>query len=213
MSDPGLATSARRGPGKRGPAALAGRAIARTGGLSIGALVVLGVSRLAHGSLISHATGAVTYGVVGSLIGITYVAALFVPAGLASAMTKYVAQSRGRADQGNARAVYTALRRLSDVSAIVLGGLAAAVAAWLYPLSTGTTIQVGLLTAMFSAYSVDKAALYGFDRVARYGWLELAGSGAAIVTTVAVVISGSTQYLMPLVIGYAVVVVGSRLSL
>src|SRR5438045_8911352 len=98
MSDQGLATSARPGPAHSGPAALGGRAVFRAGALSTGALVVLGVSRLAHGSLISHATGASTYGLVGSLIGITYVAALFVPAGLASAMAKYLAQPPGQND-------------------------------------------------------------------------------------------------------------------
>src|SRR5690349_25044149 len=102
-------------------APLAGGAVLRAGALSTGALVVLGVSRLAHGSLISHATGASTYGLIGSLIGITYVAALFVPAGLASAMAKYVAQHRGKGDAAGARNAYRFLRRLSDASAIALG--------------------------------------------------------------------------------------------
>ncbi|GAA0909661.1 hypothetical protein GCM10009558_014210 [Virgisporangium aurantiacum] len=185
----------------------------RAGALSMGALVVLGVSRLVHGSLISHSVSAATYGLVGSLIGITYVVALFVPAGLASAMTKYVAQSRGRGDGAEASAVYTSIRRLSDVAAIVLGAIAAVVAWWMFALTVVGSVHVGLLAAMFSAYSVDKAALYGFDRLARYGWLELAGSGLAIVATVVVVLSGSTQYLAPLTVGYAVVVVGSRFGL
>jgi O-antigen/teichoic acid export membrane protein len=194
-------------------ASLGGSAMLRVGALSTGAFVVLGVSRLAHGSLLSHATGADTYGRIGSLIGITYVAALFLPAGLASAMTKYVAHSRGRVDGAGAFAVYTFLRRLSDVSAVLLGALAALIAGAVFPLSTGALLQVGLLTAVFSMYSVDKAALYGFDRVARYSRLEFAGSGLAIVATIGVVWSGSSLYLVPLIAGYAVVVIGSRLSL
>lgn len=194
-------------------AALGAGVMLRAGALSMGALVVLGVSRLAHGSLVSHSIGPAAYGLVGSLIGITYVVALFVPAGLSSAMTKYVAHGRGRADEAEASAVYTALRRLSDISAVVLGTIAAAVAWWMFPLTVAESVHVGLLAAMLSAYSVDKAALYGFGRVARYGWLELAGSGLAIVATVFVVVSGSTRYLAPLTVGYAVVVVGSRLSL
>ncbi len=213
MSDQGLAMSARSGPGKSGPAALGGRTIMRAGALSTGALVVLGASRLAHGSLISHATGAGTYGLIGSLIGITYVAALFVPAGLASAMAKYVAQHRGKDDAAGARGAYRFLRRLSDASALTLGALAAVVANLLYPVSVSQTIQVGLLAAVFSAYSVDKAAFYGFDRVARYSILEFAGSGLAIVATVIVITVDSTWYLAPLILGYAIVVVGSRLSL
>jgi O-antigen/teichoic acid export membrane protein len=219
MSDQRLAAGrANRGvvaaqSGTAPAAALGVGVMLRTGALSTGALAVLGVSRLAHGSLISHSVGAATYGLVGSLIGITYVAALFVPIGLASAMTKYVALSRGRADEAEASGVYTSLRRLSDISAIVLGAIAAVVAWWMFRLAVVDTVQVGLLAAMFSAYSVDKAALYGFDRVARYGWLELAGSGLAIVATVFVVLSGSTQYLAPLTVGYAVVVVGSRFGL
>jgi O-antigen/teichoic acid export membrane protein len=196
-----------------GPAALGGRAVFRAGALSTGALVVLGVSRLAHGSLISHATGASIYGLVGSLIGITYVAALFVPAGLASAMAKYVAQHRGKDDAAGARAAYRFLRRLSDVGAIGLGLLSALIADLLYPVSVSEMVQVGLLAAAFSAYSVDKAAFYGFDRVARYSVLEFAGSGLAIMATVAVILSNSTLYLVPLIIGYSIVVVGSRLSL
>lgn len=219
MSDQRLAGGrAKRGvmaaqSGTAPAAALGVGAMLRAGALSTGALVVLGVSRLAHGSLVSHSIGAAAYGLVGSLIGITFVAALFVPTGLASAMTKYVAQSRGRADEAEASAVYRSLRRLSDISAIVLGGIAAAVAWLMFPLTVVDVVQVALLAAMFSAYTVDKAALYGFDRVARYGWLELTGSGLAIVATVFVVLSGSTQFLAPLTAGYAVVVVGSRLGL
>ncbi len=213
MSDQGLAMSAGPGLSVKGPAPLGGRAVLRAGALSTGALVALGVSRLAHGSLISHAVGPSTYGLIGSLLGITYVAALFVPAGLASAMAKYVAQSRGRDDAQGARSAYLFLRRLSDVCAVVLGLIAAVVADLLYPVSVGEMVQVGLLTAAFSAYSVDKAAFYGFGRIARYSWLEFAGSGLAIVATIAVVVSGSTLYLAPLVIGYSVVAVGSRLSL
>jgi O-antigen/teichoic acid export membrane protein len=194
-------------------AALGAGVMLRAGALSMGALVVLGVSRLAHGSLISHSVSAATYGLVGSLIGITYVAALFVPTGLASAMTKYVAQSRGRGDEAQASAVYRSLRRLSDLTAIVMGAIAALVAWSMFASTVVDSVHVGLLAAMFSAYSVDKAALYGFDRVARYGWLELAGSGLAIAATVFVVVSGSTRYLAPLTAGYAVVVVGSRFGL
>ncbi|GIJ70416.1 lipopolysaccharide biosynthesis protein [Virgisporangium ochraceum] len=194
-------------------ASLGVRVVLRAGALSMGALVVLGVSRLAHGSLVSHSVGAAAYGLIGSLIGITYVVALFVPAGLASAMTKYVARGRGRGDDAGAVAVYTSLRRVSDLCAVVLGVTAGALAWWMFPVTVADSVHVGLLAAVFSAYSVDKAALYGFDRVARYGWLELAGSGLAIVATVLVVLSGSTLYLAPLTAGYAVVVVGARLGL
>lgn len=191
---------------------LAARAVLRTGALSFGALVVLGLSRLIHGSLVSHTTGPEAYGVIGSLIGITYVAGLFVPAGLASAMAKYVAHSRGRADPAAADAVHLLLRRISDASAVLLGVLSAVAARLLFPVSLADAVAVGLLAAAFCAYSVDKAAFYGFDRVARYSRFEVAGSGLAIVATVAVIVAGSTAYLLPLAAGYAVVVAGARLT-
>lgn len=196
--------------GARGP--LAARAVMRTGALSFGALVVLGLSRLIHGSLVGHATGPQAYGVIGSLIGITYVAGLFVPAGLASAMAKFVAHNRGRADPAGAEAVHLLLRRISDASAVVLGVLSAVAARLLFPVSLADAVAVGLLAAAFCAYSVDKAAFYGFDRVARYSRLEVAGSGLAILATVAVIVAGSTVYLLPLALGYAVVVAGARLT-
>jgi O-antigen/teichoic acid export membrane protein len=191
---------------------LAARAVLRTGALSFGALVVLGLSRLVHGSLVGHATGPEAYGVIGSLIGITYVAGLFIPAGLASAMAKFVAQNRGRSDPAAADAVYLLLRRISDASAVVLGVLSALAARLLFPVTLTDAVAVGLLAATFCAYSVDKAAFYGFDQVARYSRLEVAGSGLAILATVAVIVAGSTVYLLPLALGYAVVVAGARLS-
>ncbi|MEV0130247.1 hypothetical protein AB0H83_17530 [Dactylosporangium sp. NPDC050688] len=191
---------------------LAARAVLRTGALSFGALVVLGLSRLVHGSLVSHATGPQAYGVIGSLIGITYVAGLFVPAGLASAMAKFVAHNRGRADPAAAEAVHLLLRRICDASAVVLGVLSAVAARLLFPVSLADAVAVGLLAAAFCAYSVDKAAFYGFDRVARYSRLEVAGSGLAILATVVVIVAGWTVYLLPLALGYAVVVAGARLT-
>ena len=58
-------------------------------------------------------------------------------------------------------------------------------------------------------YGLAKGALYGFDRVVPYTWLEIAGSVVAIVATIAVVASGSHAYLAPLIVGYAVLMVGA----
>jgi O-antigen/teichoic acid export membrane protein len=72
---------------------------------------------------------------------------------------------------------------------------------------------VGALTAVYSAYSVAKGALYGFDRVVGYTWLEIAGSAVAVGATVFVVATGADAYLAPLAIGYAVLMLGSLVVL
>jgi O-antigen/teichoic acid export membrane protein len=58
-------------------------------------------------------------------------------------------------------------------------------------------------------YGIAKGALYGFDRVVPYTWLEIAGSVVAVIATVAVVASGSHAYLAPLILGYAVLMFGA----
>ena len=93
-----------------------------------------------------------------------------------------------------------------------LGALVGAFAALVLHVSLSGAIGVGLLTAVFSMYSVAKGALYGFDRVVPYTWLEIAGSVVAVVATIVVVASGSHAYLAPLIIGYAVLMVGAGLG-
>src|SRR5690606_2237150 len=79
--------------------------------------------------------------------------------------------------------------------------------------TTGDAVAAGLLTAVFSAYSVAKSALYGFDRVVPYTWLEIAGSVVAVGATVVVVATGARAYLMPLALGYAVLMLGAYVVL
>jgi len=61
-------------------------------------------------------------------------------------------------------------------------------------------------------YTTGKAALYGFGRVGRYLVLEIAGSAATLITTAAVLATGSTWYLIPFVIGYTVFVAGAVIA-
>jgi O-antigen/teichoic acid export membrane protein len=181
--------------------------------LSMVALVALGLSRLVHGSLVSHATDKATAGLVATLIGASTVAGLFLPAGVASAAIKFIAIRRGRDDEAGAAAVYRLLSRINIVSTVALS-VATAGAMWaLFDLGAVDTLSVGLLTAAFALYSVDKAALYGFGRVSAYARLELLGSGLAIAGTVAVIAAGMYQYLVPLMLGYFVVVLGARVVL
>ena len=73
----------------------------------------------------------------------------------------------------------------------------------------GFCFLIGLLTAAFSLYSLEKGALYGFDQVASYLRLELIGSAIAIAATVTVVTLGWHTYLVPLVLGYSVLILGA----
>jgi O-antigen/teichoic acid export membrane protein len=177
------------------------------------AIAALGITRLVHGSLISRATDPVTYGRVGVLIALTTIASLLLPAGAASAMSKFVPFLQGGGDPGGARTAYRLLSAVSVAGSLVLGLGAAAVADAIYSLSAVDTAQVAALGVAFSLYSVEKAALYGFHRVPAYVRLELCTSGLAIAATLAVVLSGSTLYLLPLALGYGAFALVARVIL
>src|SRR5262245_53793948 len=85
------------------------------------ALVALGGTRLLHGSLVSRATDTHTYGVIGSLIAITTIASLLLPAGVASAASRFIPYEHGRSDDAAARAVHRFLDRLGLPGAVALG--------------------------------------------------------------------------------------------
>ena len=182
----------------------------RTGALSMVALAALGLTRLVHGSLVSRATDPQTYGRVGVLIALTTIASLLLPAGVASATSKYVPYLQGGGDPDAARGAYRLLSRLGLAGSLVLGLGAAALARALFDLGAGDTAQVAALGIAFSLYSIDKATLYGYQKVAAYVRLELCTSGLAVVATVVVVTTGSRAYLVPLALGYGVFAVVAR---
>jgi O-antigen/teichoic acid export membrane protein len=199
-------------PTTRAPAGTSTSAsrVIRSGLLSLLALLALGVTRLVHQSVVSRATSEDAYGRVALLISISTIASLLLPAGAASAAAKFIPFHRGAADPAGARGVYRFLSLLSLGGAIVLGVATALVSAAALTLSTGDAVAVGILTAAFSLYSVDKAALYGFARVTAYARLELTSAALAVVLTVVIVVTGLTAYLVPLAVGYGVFVLGTR---
>lgn len=173
------------------------------------ALVALGLTRLIHGALVSRATDRQTFGLVGSLIAITTIASLLLPAGVASAAAKFVPYHQGRQDPATARAVHRFLSRLGLAGSVVLGAGAAVGARAAFDLGAADTAQVGALCLAFSVYSVQKSTLYGFGEVTGYVRLELAGAVLAVAATVAVVLAGWRLYLLPLVLGYGMFSVGA----
>lgn len=183
--------------------------VVRTGLLSMLGLVALGGTRLVHGSLVSHATDPATLGTVGTLIGLAMAVSLFLPSGLGNAASRYIAFHLGAGEAGTARRAHRVVTVAGFASAAVLGALVAMVATWLPSVTTVDAVAVGALTAVYSAYSVGKGALYGFDRIVAYTWLEIVGSVVAVAATVVVVVTGSHAYLLPLTIGYAVLMLGS----
>jgi O-antigen/teichoic acid export membrane protein len=189
------------------------RAVARTGLLSMVALVVLGLTRLVYNSLVSRVTDKETYGLVAALLAVTMIVSLLLPAGVAAATSRFVPFSRGAGDLAAARGLYRALDRLGLGGAVLLSVAAALVTRSVAGLGAWTAVEVGLLTFAYSAYSVDKSALYAFGRVGRYVRLEIVSSGVTLLAAVVLVVSGGTWYLTPLVVGYTVFVVGARLSL
>lgn len=183
--------------------------LVRSGVLSMAALVALGLTRLIHGSLVSHATDRATYGLVGSLIAVTTIASLLLPAGVASATAKFIPYHQGRADPAAARAVHRFLARLSAGGSVVLAAGAAFGAALAFDLGPVDTAQVGALCLAFSLYSVHKSTLYGFDEINAYVRLELVCAVVTVAATVAVVLAGSRLYLVPLAVGYALFTLGA----
>ena len=190
-----------------------GASVVRAGLLSMVGLVALGGTRLVHGSLVSRATDQETYGLVGALIGLAMTVSLFLPGGLASAASRFIPFHRGGGDEAAARSAYRVLTVAGYACALGLGVNVALIATVLEGVTAGDAVAVGLLAAVFSAYSVAKSALYGFDRVVPYTWLEIAGSVVAIGATVVVVASGFRAYLLPLTLGYAVLMLGALVVL
>jgi len=156
------------------PASTSTNGVVRTGLLSMLGLVALGLTRVIHGSLISHFTDPATVGFVGMLVGVGMTAGLFLPGGLASAASKFIPFHRGKGDAGTARAVHQLLSWSGIVTAVALGAIVGAGTGVLLDLSTADTVAVSVLTAVFSVYSIEKGALYGFDRIAPYARLEIA---------------------------------------
>jgi O-antigen/teichoic acid export membrane protein len=191
------------------PASTSTNGVVRVGLLSMLGLVALGLTRVIHGSLISYFTDKATVGFVGMLVGVGMTAGLFLPGGLASAASKFIPFHRGKGDHDTAEHIYTRLRWTGIACALGLGVVVGLGTAVLLDLSVGNTVAVSLFTAVFSVYSIEKGALYGFDRVASYARLEIAGSVLAVLLTLVVVLTGLRTFLAPLIIGYSVLIIGA----
>lgn len=192
-----------------------GAAIIRSSLLSMLAIAALGITRLVHLSLIGRSVpkGDPRWAALIVLIGVTMTAGLFLPGGLASATSKFVPYHLGRGDVAGANAVHRLISWVGYVGALVLAAIVGALALFSYGVSGADAFAVALLTFVFSAYSVEKAALYGFHRIDGYVRLELSGSVVAIISTVVVVMMGWTAVLTPLILGYSVLIVGAWVML
>ncbi|HEX6685716.1 MAG TPA: lipopolysaccharide biosynthesis protein [Candidatus Limnocylindrales bacterium] len=188
-----------------------GAAIIRSSLLSMLAIAALGITRLVHLSVIGRSVpeGDPHWSALVALIGVTMTAGLFLPGGLASAAGKFIPYHLGRNDLATAQSVHKLLAWAGYVGALVLAVMVGLIALASYPISGLDAFAVGLLTFVFSGYSVEKAALYGFHRIEGYVRLELAGSVLAIVSTIVLVVMGWTAYLTPLILGYTVLIIGT----
>lgn len=181
--------------------------------LTMVAIAALGITRLIHLSLVGRNVSLETFELVGVLISATMTAGLFLPGGLASAAAKFIAYQEGKGDPSAARAVY---RRLEFAGYLISAALATAVGLGLgvhYGLSFADAFSVALLTFAFSVYSIEKSAFYGFHRVAVYVRLEILGAVVAIGSTIVVIAAGWTAYLLPLTLGYSVLILGAWFAL
>lgn len=208
---PGLSRTGVTAPSSSEPAGKVS-SVARNSALSMVALVVLGGTRVVYGSLISRVTDRETYGLIGVLIAVTMIATFLLPAGIGSAISRYVPFNRGRDDLPAARGVYRFLARVGWLGALglTIGAFLVAFAGLHRPI--GQSVEVALLTLTYSLYTTQKAALYGFGRVARYAQLELVASAVILILTLAVIATASTWYLTPFIIGYAVFAAAGAIS-
>jgi O-antigen/teichoic acid export membrane protein len=190
-----------------------GPGVARTSLLSVLALIVLGGTRILYGSIVSRSTDHETYGTVGVLLATSLIATYVVPAGIGSAISRFIPFSRGQGDLVMARGFYRFLQRAGLVAALLLGLAAALLASTVLAVGPSNAVQVGLLTIAFSLYTLYKAALYGFSRVERYVGLEVTSSVVVLGSTLLIVGTASDIYLLPLVIGYVVFAVGAWVTL
>ena len=180
--------------------------------LSMVGLVVLGGTRVLYGSMVSRATDPETYGVVAVLIAVSLILSLILPGGLGSAISRFVPYTRGSGDVAKARALYRRLSLVSFAAASALG-VAAAVGAIYLALPPSQVAEISALTVVYSLYVTRKVGLYAFDRVGVYVRLELVASVTTIGATLAVILLGATLYLLPLILGYGLFVVGSSTTL
>jgi O-antigen/teichoic acid export membrane protein len=187
-------------------------AVIRASLLTMLAIGALGITRLVHSALVARATDKQTFAVVGIMIGVTMTAGLFLPGGISSASSKFIPYFLGRGEAANARAAYGLLAKAGYLCSVALAVIAG-IGMFVYGVGVADAIAVALLTAVFSIYSVEKAALYGFDRVQEYVRLELIGSACAIIATVIVVLAHWHVYLLPLALGYSILIAGSLLLL
>jgi O-antigen/teichoic acid export membrane protein len=187
--------------------------VARNGALSLVALVLIGGTRIVYGLLISRATDLETFGLIGVLIAVTMISSYLLPSGLGSATSRYVPYQLGQGDAASARGHYRLLGRGALLASIGLAAIAGLGVYLVLAVPSMVALQVALLTLVYSLYTTDKAALYAFGRVGRYVSIELAGSAIVVATAIAVVISGSTLYLAPFIVGYGFFVVGARIAI
>ncbi|MGV9806510.1 lipopolysaccharide biosynthesis protein [Micromonospora chersina] len=187
-----------------------GASVVRAGALSMLALAAVGLTRLVFGSLTSHATDRPTYGTVGILLAASTIASLLLPGGVSAGMSKFVAFHRGAGDLPGAWAVHRFLAHLGLVSSVVLGVATAVVVRQVHHLDAVGTVSLAVLTASYSLYTVDKAAMYGHGLVPQYARIELGTSALAVVSTVVLLATGRTWYLLPLCLGYGVFVLLCR---
>ncbi len=182
--------------------------VIKTSLLSMLAIAALGVTRLVHNLLLAHATTKEIVAQVSVMIGATMMAGLFLPGGLSSAAGKFIPFHLGRGNSLTAQAVYRLISRAGLLASVLLSVLTGA-GIYLWGASLADAAATALLTLAFSLYSIEKQALYGFDRVAGYVRLELAGSVVAIGLMILVVSAGWTAYLLPLALGYTVLIFGA----
>lgn len=175
--------------------------------LTVVGLICAGLVPFGFNLLVGHGYGAATLGAVSIALGL----ALFlgqIPGTLSAAATKFMAESLGRHDEQNARAVFQFLLVLT-VSFSILLGLAVVLAAPLLEsrlhISFQTTLLAALLIPTNTLYLYFKSVYYGIQRVRSYLINETLSDLAFFAVLASVLLLNVTPWLLlPFILNNAI---------
>ncbi|MEH0111014.1 lipopolysaccharide biosynthesis protein [Tersicoccus sp. MR15.9] len=162
-----------------------------------------GLTRFLYSVLIGRVLGAATLASVNSALSLALFLSLLWPTSAGQAATRFVAQLRGEGRPEQAQAVANHLGRRMLVTSLLLGVATVLGAVVVLHLDVSTAICAGILLLGYAGWSFTRGVQYGAGQIARAAVWDVAGSVAALVMLVAVLVFRAEPILLlPLALGY-----------